>query len=445
MLGKLRRETRTPSPGWIVALTLCAFGPYLSTSVGVRTEQPAFFIAAAVLLPIFVTASLPSRVATASGLLAGVLVIGAVGAAYPVNLASVGLGAGSLVAGIVNNLMPIAGIIVATAWLSVGYSRETIFATVGKVVVWVMSINGLVAIAQTKANLTGILHHFWQAAASVDITSSVALRSLSNGRETGIFDQPAQAGFMYGVALLMAVYLWSGRQEGRNRRSVIAPLLIIVGGFLTVSKIFIFVALPIFLLLMLRRTSGRNRYLVRLAAWVFVAVAAFKLSGSTYTFPGAHQLSAYFSRPRAGYVSLFSSGRLGATGSLGQLLDSITALSPITGFGLAGISTAVDSSWTSVAVTAGYAGVALYVALTIVVIHGYWRARRNNATRGVGLGLLALTLISTVGFPIYTGNRIAGILWLLLTVLFLSDQPWSTLRDLRDNDRSVSSEPAAFA
>lgn len=433
-MGSVKRR---PNPLWIASLTLCAFGPYLSESIGVRTEQPAFLLVAFLMLPILLDIRIPRRALCVATCLGGVLVVGVIAAALPAHITLPNVHSGSLLAGLVNNLMPVAGVVIALVWLRQGYTRETIFRTVATVVVWVMSLNTLVALAQSRTDLTGILHHFWQATPVVNLSNSVALRSITNGRYTGIFDQPAQAGILYGLAILFAVYLYAGRSRNRLLLFVVLASLVTVGGFLTVSKVFILGGFPLALMLLLGRWPGRK---ARLVVVVLLGIVVI-VTGVVAHFSGSGQLAQLFHPPASGgYIGLFTGGRLSSgRGSLLRGFAVVASVSPVLGFGLAGTTAPVDSAWLSVAVTAGVVGVILYVLASAMLVAGYVRTRAELRVKGVALAVLLLVLGSTVGFPIYTGNRISGLLWVVLTVLFLVDQPWNDEADAPNTCRRLHS------
>jgi hypothetical protein len=408
----------------LALVTACAFGPYLSETIGVRTEQPVFLLFAFIFLPIVFRSSISWRTAGALFCFATVLLTGIIAWVFPVDLSSASFTTGSALAGFVNNLMPIAGILIATAWIALGYTREKIFRTVATVLVWAMSANSLVAVVQVPLNLSGILSHFWAATGSGNSTNTVAFLALANGRNTGIFNQPAQAGFLYGLAILFAVYLWGDRNKSHPKLFTFVVLLLALGGFLTVSKIFIVVALPLVFLLLLSQAHGRGKRILYLIGGL--GAAAFVISITGWSFPGRKQIILDLSSPQhGGIVGLLSAGRLGSGGSLLVIFHAIATRSPIVGFGLAGISAAVDSDWIGVGVTAGLIGILSYVFLYVLLIRGFRRIRSDDATAGVMLCFLVLTFCGSFGFPIYTGNRISGILWILLTVCFLSDGPWT--------------------
>ena len=407
-------------------VTLAAFGPYLSTTIGVRTEQPVFFsVAFAAVIYLLFRGTIAVPAAYAALLLLGVILVAFLGTLFPTSVTDLGLAPGSLLAGLTNNLEPLAGLLIATFLLASGQSRETVFRSVSVVVVWAMIVNAVIAIISLKVNIVGLLQHFYQASTSVDYSNSVAIKALGQGRYTGIFDQPAQAGFLYGLALLFTFSLWKDKYRSRPIRFTLLGMLLVTGGILTVSKIFLFIALPLAGLLILSRRGGRLRSLLTIFFVLAALLLALNALGVFAAFPWERQLAPYL-HASTDPLKLFTAGRLGSQGSIANGLTLVTSQSPLGGFGLAGLSLPYDSALLEVAITAGYAGLVLYGLLTFLLVGRYLRKHRSDPTNGLMFAVLTLTILSSVGFPVSTGNRISGILWIVLTVLFLSDLPWRT-------------------
>lgn len=215
------------------------------------------------------------------------------------------------------------------------------------------------------------------------------------------------------------------------------------GGILIVSKIFLFIVLPIAGILILSRRGARLRRIVTIFVVLGVLLLTLNAPVVLAAFPGVGHLAPYLDISRDP-LSFFTAGRLGSQGSLESGLALVTSQSPIAGFRLAGLSLPYDRAWLQVAFTAGYAGLVIYGLLTLQLVGQYLCKRRREPTHGLMLGVLALTIASNIGFPVFTGNRISGILWIVLTVLFLSDLPWSEgAAPLVSTTRSFAPLPAS--
>jgi len=419
-----RSESALYRPVALVAI--CTFGPYLSSSIGIRTEQVALFGLLALAIPALLWRTRYSAPTIAALLcLVTVYAVGVMSWAMPIPIADTAFARAPVLAGLVNNFVPIAAILLTAYWLSTGLTRVSVFRVIARVFVWAMVANSVVAFVSVKVNMTGILHHFWQATSSVDYSNSVAVRAAVQGRFSGIFDQPTQAGIMYSLALFFAIYLadgWSG--ETPRRFAVIGPVLL-VGGLLTVSKVFILLGVPLSVLLLLRRSRPRGPKLYATIGVPTVGLTLY-LTGQLAGMQAIHKIGALI-HPQGGegVINLYSGGRLGSGGTLGSAFHLVATESPISGFGLGGlVSVPLDSMWLAAAVTAGYIGIVLWVAVTLLLVVRYLQLRHADPTRGLMFSIVALIIGSSLGFPVLIGNRISTLLWIVLTVLLLSDQPW---------------------
>ncbi|THJ52760.1 hypothetical protein E7Y31_18590 [Candidatus Frankia alpina] len=102
-----------------------------------------------------------------------------------------------------------------------------------------MMINGGLAVLGLAADLSPILAAFWGGEGLGG--QSVAVLATGDGRLSGVFNQPVEAGAAYCLALFAAVHLLSRPERGRDRPVVLALVVlpILVGGVLCVSKIFL--------------------------------------------------------------------------------------------------------------------------------------------------------------------------------------------------------------
>ena len=107
----------------------------------------------------------------------------------------------------------------------------------------------------------------------------MAANAASDGRYTGIFNQPAEAGIAYGVALLLLTWLARTR-EWKPFPVTCAAALVITGGVLTVSKVFLLCAAPVAGLTVLR---GRAR--IRVAVTAGAGAAGLWLAGTAGMLP----------------------------------------------------------------------------------------------------------------------------------------------------------------
>jgi hypothetical protein len=403
--------------GTLVAgvLALGAFGPYLFSAC--RTEQVAVY-AVAVVLAVNAnwTRIRPSSTGIVVMSLLGIeLLVAVIGAADPPqNTTTYQLG--RALAGVDNLLLPMAVVAIVWLLLAAGAERTRLVSVVCVVTVWAMAVNAGLALWATGGggpDLAG-----FQVQAGVE---SVAFRAEQMGRYTGVFNQPAEAGLMYSIALLAAVYLY----RRRPITLAIAATAVTVGGVLTVSKIFLLIGLPVGLWQFVRASGGRRRRVIAVLLAAVLALAAVR-AGPAPQWTGGKFLLRLLHGGNQGVVDLYTAGRLGDSSTLAVVTDAVLKGSPIVGYGAGGLQVPYDSAWIEALVIDGVFGAIIFTAVLVALVVAWWKARRRDGNpdliRFAG-GLVAVVGGGAVGVPSLTVNRCSTIVWLLLALLLLSAQP----------------------
>lgn len=420
---------------WVVATVACIFGPYIVS--GLRTEQVALYGSAAIALVLmrgewrwlrpgwFVLVPWSLYVAVAAV------------ASFVVD-SRMSVAPGSLVAGLDNALLPLATLTVTACWLQL-LPVQVVLRLVSWVLVGGMSINSVLAVISSYVGLDRLplLAYFWSAAG---LGESVAELAATNGRFSGLFNQPAEAGVAYCLAAFCLVYLVNARLAGSRATWLPCWVLIMVGGLMTQSKIFMVGGLAITVVLVL--LGRRHRLLLAVSAFVSVVGAiVVGTRGWLGDWGTAGTLGWYAASMKAGdsWVYTMSSGRFGRGGDaavttapttdgaetviepggllrLGRLvLDE----HPLFGVGARGLSVSYDSTWIEAIIVAGSVG-ALLVLLVHVGLLVRWFRLRAVLPRNERLLAGAVVLLvwgSSFGMPSLTGNRESSMLWIMLALL----------------------------
>lgn len=402
----------------VVALVAAAFGPYTPIP-GVRTEQLAVIAVCGVglLLAGQTMWWVPAAAAVVGGLLlsqAAIAVAASIGSAAP----AIGYAPIGFTAGLDNLLLPLAVLITGHV-LTVGdVDRARLVRVAGTVLVAALCVNaGLAYLTLTQAvDLTPALSRFWSSANPGAVTT--ASRAAEMGRYSGIFNQPAEAGVMYSIGLIMAAILL-------RRRPVllaVTGVALTIGGLLTASKIFLLVGLPVALWQGLRAATWPGR--AGIVAAVFAVFAVFDYQASQPDSPIGGVLLDDWLNPgdRGGsLVSLYSANRFGEQSTLADAAGLVLDHAPWFGFGVSGIAVAYDSSWVEALVMVGMFGVAVQALIMIVFVGCWLHARRiaDPMTVRLGGGLLLVVLIGSLGLPTLTANRVTTVVWLLVWLLLI--------------------------
>lgn len=392
-------------------MALSAFGPYISGSFvigGIRTEQLTVYFFAIVLLPFaFVNFRAPDgRRVLVPWLL--YFIVGLLGLLFPY-AGPLLWPRGSALAGVDNLLLPLGVIAVVCSVVRPDHAAA-VFKNVSAIIIWATAINGAIAAVGTKLDLSPYLRQFW----APDGIESVADRASQLGRISGIFNQPAEAGIIYGVAALLAIYRY-----GRNPFILATCLtLISIGGLLSVSKIFILGGIPIMLLYLWTTRVAGNKLLFVLST-TMVAGGVVQ-SGLFQQWTGLNYLARLLS-PTYGtsWVEFYSAGRWQSGSGALDYYQFVLENSPLVGFGLQGLSVPYDSGWTEAIIVAGTAGLAC-LAFTYLGIFWLWYHTVDARRRALNLYLAIFLLGASAGISTFSSNRVATVIWILLSLLMLS-------------------------
>ncbi len=414
---------------WARIVCLSAFGPYVTGSA--RTEQIAVFASAMFILitgwPRMIRAPLgPAPFLVGWSSLVAVMLISTVFRPFDPGF----YGSQPVSHALSAMALPLALMVITWYW-TLTADPVSLIRAVAPVAVAGMCVNAVVEIAQVsagKAAVFGFLPRFWDAAPSA---GSVAANAASNGRYTGIFNQPAEAGIAYGVALLALI--WLARQRVWKPLAVTcAAVLLVTGGVLTLSKVFLLCALPVAVLTVLRGIA-RIRVLVTAAAAVGALWLA-EIAGMLPAWSGAATLG-YLTRPGTSLTAQYTAGRYGARGTLAPVTADVLRAAPLAGFGAGGLDgPAYDSLWQEVLVVSGVLGVILAAAVFVMLAWRLTALRTVLAREGwqLACGAAVLAAGASAGIPSLTANRAATLLWLVLGALVTARSPGRGLKEGHD-------------
>ncbi len=399
---------------WAALTCAAAFGPF---TAGVMTGQVMVLVWAIVILvtgwPLIITAR-PAPLPTL-GLWTGICAVMLIATAWrPLDPAF--YGSQSAVHSLWWLVMPLLVMIITWYW-TLRAPPEQLILAIARIIPAAMTANAVLALAQlalSNVTLGGFLPPFWDTASG---TVSVAELAVENGRYTGIFDQPAEAGLAYGLALLCVIYLV--RRGMRWQLAGVCAALLVTGGTLSLSKAFLLGALPLAAWAIARSSGVRMRILAGGA----MGAAAMLLAGSLGLLPSwaaGHNTLESLLHPTASLVSVYTGDRYGpGGGTLGPVAADVLHASPWAGFGASGLDVPYDSLWLEILVLSGIIGVILMCAALATLGWRWLRLRTVTAPaeRSLAGSVLVLTVGTSLGFSTLTANRVGILAWLILGVL----------------------------
>lgn len=395
------------APGVVV---IAAFGPYLWGG-GLRTEQVVIYALALPAALKVMRTDAARAWAPPYGLWASLIAIVAIVGLSPPPGAREGISA--YLAGLDNLLMPLAAALVALGWLARGFTAHITMMRIAGTLITVLALNSLVMLYQVVFSTPSWFGLFWGPTGAIDV-STVAGRALGNARVTGIFNQPLEAGICYSLGLLSAVY-WAHFRRPTMRHLILGALLL-VGGILPVSKIFLFLGVPLAAIMVVQFKRYRQ---TRIAVGAIIAAGPMIWFLALAGWDGIDRtLAALRWGERENTLAAFySAGRYGEAGTLAPVVDQTMSESAWLGYGASGISLPYDSAYVEMLVLGGLLALALY-SLLIAMLFLTYKAWQHGPMRIFSMALLVFMTLSGLGAPTMTANRAGSLLVLLLVVTF---------------------------
>lgn len=315
------------------------------------------------------------------------------------------------------------------------HERERALRRSMSLMVTLLQVNAVVAALSVFIDLRPMLAGFWGPDSVVD--GELFNPTYAGGRFTGVFTQAAEAGLAYALGLLCWVYLVL--QRGRvGWRDVFGAAMLVVGGMLTVSKVVLFVGLPLAILLM--GLTGVGRRMMKPYSLALLGIFGVGVALGTQQWMGWDFLVWTVigsGDPNVDWLSdtvfRYSGGRVGVDGTmLRDLFARVISEAPVWGLGF-GAFTNLDSAYVEFFAQGGSVGLLGYVFLLMSMT---WTAVRLVGQRMAGgvlmLFIACLIIVAGLGAPVITMNRFSTMLWVVMALLY----PVS--------DRSPSAAPASL-
>jgi hypothetical protein len=285
--------------------------------------------------------------------------------------------------------------------------------------VTVLSINSVLALTSLVVDMRPLMFYFTGPEA-VAGQGTVWERAASMGRFSGVFNQPLESGIAYSLGLLAWGFRHRAGISGWSHR--VGLVLLLIGGALSVSKVFLLGGLPLFLLYVVRYRAVLTltaRVDLRLAILVAASTLAVAQVVRSWTgFDYLLRLLRFSGGGLSGILDLYTAGRFGGGETHVKYLFIWTwREAPVHGFGFAA-SPMLDSGYAEFMVQGGIVGLACYVGvLATLVWLGVSRLRSAPEEGRLLLACSALLIGASIGAPALTANRVSTVIWALLAAI----------------------------
>lgn len=287
--------------------------------------------------------------------------------------------------------------------------NSELLSVFSKTLITMLVINSIWIFLTMFRDLSAINIYFWGDG------DSVAARALTNGRYSGMFNQPMESGTIYSIGIFCWYYL-SRRENNIKSFDMITLILLIVGGIMSVSKIFLFIGLPIFALLMLQSKVFYKK-LFKIAVWGVVLIFLAKKIGDLWS--GTNYLLRFFNSSQ-NLINLVTAGRFGENSQQGELFSGVASHNWLVGGGF-GFSEVYDSLYFYFFSVAGAIGF-IFLAIIMGNLMNMWLLSMKKSIykeESIMLGLMIILLLAGgFGAPILTLNRVSLIVWLMIGIIY---------------------------
>ncbi len=321
-----------------------------------------------------------------------------------------------------NNIQPVALIFILIVFLSFKNlkTRLSFLENSSLLICIMLCLNSLVSISEIFVDTWSFVKYFVR---FDDLTQfSVWTNAASMGRYSGIFNQPFEAGLAYSVGLGAWLYRF-GINRQYNYFNIILILGIVVGGMLTVSKVFIAGGIPLAILyFFILNGLGSFLNFRNFFKILFVLLISLPL---LLQFVDSWSGFSYFSRLfnkdtySEDFYYAITAGRFGTEETQVQHLFNKTYEEyPLYGFGF-GHFPVLDNGYLAFFYQGGFIGLILYLSmLSIIFLSGVKYSLMKKKAGFLLLYLSILIIGADFGAPVLTINRSSILMWILVVLCF---------------------------
>lgn len=348
-----------------------------------------------------------------------------IGFVWSSSLARAAAPTGRLLAAVEHQVQPLVVVGLLCAWAGT-LSSEQLRISLRRalnVLVWGLCLNSLLIVWFMRTGSVGLFLP-WLPPSGADVDSVWTL-SVQMGRFGGIFNQPFEAGLGYSLALLG----WC-RIQGDLRQAMSWEygrlVLLLFGGLVSVSKVFIFGGI-LLCLIFVSICKHYRKYILNLKSCVVLIGIILVASCFQELWSGFSYFMRLFT-PESGMdlIDLYTSNRFG--GNPTQVTDyfaEVWKVSPFFGFGFAPYEVQ-DNGFLWAFASGGILGLGIFVLMLYRTLSWARKLIRNNSEQMFPFMTLLLMVLAGIGAPSFTINRASTIFWTLYplaTLVGLSQYP----------------------
>ncbi len=286
----------------------------------------------------------------------------------------------------------------------------------------ILCLNSIICIVSLFWDTSWFLKQFH--GGSDSLRGSVYSRAVSNGRFSGIFNQPLESGVTYAMGLIFWVHMAVTTAKIKSIWWLFLFFLL-CGGLLSVSKVFIFGGVPLAIGLwfwnFVNKLKIRKSTFLGWLTWGgisgFFVFLVFSIWSGLHYFLRLFDVAYYSSK--GGFLSVFTAGRFGS-GETGVIykFTNVWENSPLYGFG-AFIDTALDNGYLEFFYFGGGVGLLLYLLILILIfVQAFSNFSKNPQLSKLLFTIWIFIVGSGIGAPVLTINRGSIIIWISIVIIY---------------------------
>lgn len=311
--------------------------------------------------------------------------------------------------------------------------REVLFKKLTTVLMYMLAANTIFSLYILSAPDSALIQIFTSDREAVPGSyKSVTELSISGGRVSGLFAQVVEGGFAYSLGLFLWVFNYKGR--GNIGFPPFALLMmILIGGALTFSKVFLVIGIPLFLF-----CAGAKK-LISIGCFFLICIAlVFLINPSLIDAINEYKGLAYFYRlidlDMGGFFTTYTSGRFSSESTILVNIMNTLYISPFIGLGYGSIESP-DFALNEVVSLGGGVGLLAYLSVLILIALLIFKLKKGPK-RTLYINFIVLTFLASLSGPMITANRISVFIFLVVA--------WAFCETHRNNNKFNRQDRVAF-
>jgi hypothetical protein len=269
-----------------------------------------------------------------------------------------------------------------------------------KYFLFALTFNSIVIVLQFQESpVFEIFKNHW----FTDYSVSIASRAQQMGRISGVIKQPLESGLCYSFGLFALVYAYL--KTKKSSYFMFLPI-VLFGGIVSVSKIFIFLGIPLSILLYIFNSKlSKNIIFLFFSFFLFTVIALFVENWEA----GPYLLRLFDSSNLEGGVGFLTSSRFGGDNKdVEELFTTVLTNAPVLGFGM-GSTQLLDNGFIEFLYQGGIVALLLYILLHLIYFFKIGRLE-GKLDKSFMMIFIVFIIFSSIGAPVFTYSRFSTFL-----------------------------------